>query len=1471
MKNLKLVNLILVLMILATLIGTPARAAVSLPQIVNPSASEVVSLESAHPTRANAPAVGSVLPLIDDFQSGLSWFQYNGGLSWISNQTVLTTTLGAAGVISNTVLSVGYSVGDYAGSGKDLIPAQDWSGYDGLSFWARGSNSGTVFKIILSDNKNGAGDTAERISTSFTDNFTGWKHLSFPWQVFGRDNGYQPGGAPNDGLTLTEMNALAFAPQAGSGTLYLDQLGLYKTTGTVLDSFQNGLTWFQYNGGGSWIANQTVLTNTLSAVGVISNTVLSLGYSVNDYAGSGKDLIPAQDWSGYDGLSFWARGMNSGTVFKIILSDNKNGAGDTAERISTSFTDNFTGWKYLSFPWQVFGRDNGYQPGGAPNDGLTLTEMNALAFAPQAGSGTLYLDQLGLYRNAIQAAGLTVQLSSNVYSVAEGATASITTTLSMTATYPVTVTYATSAGTAAAGTDFTALNSQLVFLPGEQQKVLSLVTIDNSTVNPNKTLTLALTNPVSATLGSPKSAVITIVDNDVANPATSLVDMVDDFQRTDLPTAKIPVDVSVGYYNFNATGASIAMTLTTSTAANRPASPTILTPQSLKLDMTVPQGKWAGFVHGFENADLTQWLSQDWSTHTGVSFWLYGNNTGGVLFLDVLDNRKPGSTSDDAERWSIDIPDNFSGWKYFEIPFGSLHRKDVGNSAPNDGLNLTEVHGYAIGAYGSVDMGTHTYYVDNFGLLIRTTGVDDFERSTLPTATIPTQIPIGYYTFNADGAGAGITVTANAPAPVLLAPQAPQAPNRALKLSMNVPAGKWAGFVHAFENQALDQWVPQDWSTYQGIAFWLYGNNTGGVIFVDVLDNRKPGSTTDDAERWSIDLQDNFSGWKYFQIPFSSLHRKDVGNGAPSDGLTLSEVHGYGVGAYGSVDMGTHDYYLDNVIVYGDTGANRPLEVGFSPVENKVTEGITATISVILNRVSTLPVQVSYATQTGSAIVDRDYLAASGTLTFAPGIKEMTFDITTFDNSKWSANKTVRLLISNPISATLGLAKQTDLVIVNNDPFNPALVDDFESSPYFFRSQGQVGLSNFEVANGVPMALPGQGSYENLLQVTYDSASNPAVFGRTFAQSQNWSAYNGMSFWYYGQASGEPITVTLQENRQPDPGPAGWTQVWSDEFNGAQGSAVNSNNWTHEIGGQGWGNGEWEYYTNSTENSAMNGAGSLVITATAVDTATTSLNCWYGACKYTSARLVTTNKLEFAYGRAEALIQVPKGQGIWPAFWMLGNDLGTVGWPVAGEIDIMENIGREPNIVHGTVHGPGYSGGSGIGGGYTLPSGNLADGYHLYAVEWEPTQIRWFIDSTQYFTVTTADLPGGADWVYDHPFFLILNLAVGGAWPGYPDNTTVFPQTMKVDYVRVYQAPDSAERFETAFVDNFSGWRKVNLPLQAFNRSADQPAGAPADGLTLSEVWGYGFRLPAGKQGVLYFDQVLLEQFKMYFMPIWFR
>jgi beta-glucanase (GH16 family) len=527
---------------------------------------------------------------------------------------------------------------------------------------------------------------------------------------------------------------------------------------------------------------------------------------------------------------------------------------------------------------------------------------------------------------------------------------------------------------------------------------------------------------------------------------------------------------------------------------------------------------------------------------------------------------------------------------------------------------------------------------------------------------------------------------------------------------------------------------------------------------------------------------------------------------------------------------------------------------------------------------------------------------------------------------------------------------------------DPTLIDDFTPYPYLWKVSPSVSLDNPEILAGDPLALPGQGASERVLQVTgpihasvdvnaracrirhgivsavltttpnldvrdvdarsvrlghtpafhaqlrpqsqqrrhhqvvptelvllfrgHDACEasrgdDPALAGRThdgrffasggpgarlvrpYVASSDWSLTDGLRFWYYGRNTGDLLKLELRDNRQPDPGPSGWRLVWSDEFNGPAGQPFDAGSWTPETGDGcpngicGWGNNEREYYTGNAENVALDGAGNLAIS---VQRADGSLSCYYGPCEYTSARLVSQDKVEIGHGRIEARIKVPAGKGLWPAFWALGSNIGQVGWPNCGEIDMMEHVAQNPTQIFATVHGPGYSGGSGIGSSYDLGV-PVADAFHVFAFEWQKDRLDWYLDGTLYNTVTRAQV-GGNPWVFDKPFFMIMNVAIGGWLGGDIDPTLSFPRSMLVDYIRVYAAPDTAERFEASFSDNATGWQEVELPWDSFVRSAAQPHDAPNDGLTLSEVWGYGFRLP-GRGLVanpLYLDKVRTVQ-----------
>jgi beta-glucanase (GH16 family) len=291
--------------------------------------------------------------------------------------------------------------------------------------------------------------------------------------------------------------------------------------------------------------------------------------------------------------------------------------------------------------------------------------------------------------------------------------------------------------------------------------------------------------------------------------------------------------------------------------------------------------------------------------------------------------------------------------------------------------------------------------------------------------------------------------------------------------------------------------------------------------------------------------------------------------------------------------------------------------------------------------------------------------------------------------------------------------------------------------------------------------------------------------------------------------------------------------VWSDEFNNPE---IDRSSWTFDIGGGGWGNNELQYYLEDNAFIGTVSDGELEASVLVIEARQER----YRNRQYTSARLKTQGLQNWTYGRVEARIQIPEGQGIWPAFWMLGTDITSVGWPDCGEIDIMENIGREPNLVHGNIHGPGYFGADGIQGTVESSGGAFADAFYTYAIEWQPGLIEWFVNDTRFHWATPLDLPVGSPWVFDHPFFIVLNVAVGGDWPGAPNDDTVFPQQMLVDYVRVYEAilPEPPVGDGAIFVDDINmGINKTGPLWQATALVTVVDDAGPVEGVTVDAAW----------------------------------
>ncbi len=889
--------------------------------------------------------------------------------------------------------------------------------------------------------------------------------------------------------------------------------------------------------------------------------------------------------------------------------------------------------------------------------------------------------------------------------------------------------------------------------------------------------------------------------------------------------------------------------------------------------------------------------------------------------------------------------------------------------------------------------------------------IDDFE-SGLPTG-VDGEEQVGFYTFQ--GAGSSITLSNPTTPPAPLPPEATE-PNSVLQL--DIDASSFAGMIHGFENAAADTWVTQDWSTSEGISMWLYGTGSGTDVFVDLLDNRNADSVVDDAERFTVQFVDDVVGWRFLEFPFSSFTRKEIGNGAPSDGLTLFEMHGWAFGTLGT--GGPLTFYIDDVELYGE--AEPPaVAIGLSSTITLIEEGTTGEVGVRLNRAlgpdDPDSVSIDYRTEPAIALPGVEYTPTSGTLTFTKGgPTELSFPVETFDDSKFEGLERIIVRLLNPIGAE-GRG-QGSVLIEDNDAYDPDLVDDFENGAFLWDGGDFVDVDAIDVGPGSAHERPERDVVETAMAATtaggdvdyrdakrdvmayleallpassngitnrienaiakiedsldpanwltgstLDSDNGSKVFDgerqavnllggvanapreapavdsaidqlvaidaglarlatdlaesnggdssridrarrelargdddaaagrgdlaighyalawghadaalaaldrdgadiglgsvtRDFAIGQDWTGTETLDFWFKGTGSGEDVTAFIKDNRATDPGPDGWDLVWSDEFNEPAGSPPNPDNWTHELGDvtpdgkNGWGNEELQYYTDDPENAATDGDGNLVITLREADG---SQECYYGTCEYTSARLLSWRKAEFAYGRIESRLQVPQGAGVWPAFWSLGTDIDRNPWPGAGEIDIMEFVGREPTEIFGTIHGPGYSGGNSFGGIYDFGE-NVFNSYHTFTVEWEPNLITWYVDGIQYHQATPQDVSPNP-WVFEKPFFLLLNLAVGGNFGGPVGDDTVFPQSYAIDYVRVYQGPDTAERFEASFVDDTEGWKQVSIPISDFVRSDMQPDGAPDDGLGLDEVWGYGFDLPAAS-GTYLFDAI---------------
>ncbi len=703
---------------------------------------------------------------------------------------------------------------------------------------------------------------------------------------------------------------------------------------------------------------------------------------------------------------------------------------------------------------------------------------------------------------------------------------------------------------------------------------------------------------------------------------------------------------------------------------------------------------------------------------------------------------------------------------------------------------------------------------------------------------------IGFSTWQDGGGALALGAVAIEPDDPLALPDQ-EAVEHVLRVDHRIAS--WGGFTQVFADEAMTRWIPRDLSGYAGLRFWYAGDGRGGTVQVDLFDNRNPDLTGDSAERWFYRFTDDTTEWRLIEIPFSSFGRRTDWQppGAPNDGLGLDEASGWALG----FPPGDGTSYVARVEAYGSSGvvAEGVIAVEFADALITVDEGDTGELRVVLSEASDEAISVRVFVLGDDAVPFRTFVPVNELVVFPPGVTEATVTFRTLEDGRHTGDLRAIARLDGPRGGALGFQRRAVILIRDADPFDPDLIGEFGDGAAPFEAAAGTTARSVELLATAADARPEQARFEGALAFSWEDDVG-AVRAR-LPQAMDAKGADGIEFWFHGDGSGRDVRVQVLDGRDES---RPWELAWSDEFDGPAGTLPDPSVWRPEIGDgtangiPGWGNAERQTYTDDPENLSLDGEGHLVIRA--LETHGDAPLCYYGEpCEYTSARIITAGSVEVTYGRIEARIKIPYGQGLWPAFWTLGNDIFEVGWPECGEIDIMENIGREPHRVHGTLHGPGFSGGNAVGRGTTLPDGGrFADDFHVYAIDWYPDRIVWSLDGVPYSTVTPADLPRGARWAFDHPHFLILNVAVGGHWPGYPDETTTFPQEMVIDYVRVYQAPDTSARFEASFRDDTDGWTLVRLPFSAFERAAVQPDGAPDEGFLRREVFGVAIEVGGG-------------------------
>ncbi|MEM7539733.1 MAG: carbohydrate binding domain-containing protein [Chloroflexota bacterium] len=647
----------------------------------------------------------------------------------------------------------------YGGLSRAFADVQDWRDYTHLRLWVKGSNTGDVHRIELKSDGDSA-SASNRYVYAFTDTSAAWRLLDIPFDAFVSRMDFSPGPNPSDALNLAAIWGYSLLLAPGSGTIAIDDVAAIGKT--LVHDFDRG----QPDGVGPFFDAESAETfsfdiETLTNTNIIStespmkgsksitktNGAISVTYEImpRGFGGVTANFSDAQDWQRQDGLQFWFKGSSTNRPIRIeLLSGGK--AAQASNRYEYLFMDTSDQWQLFTLPFSQFSQRMDFNPGPNPDSPINLARMWGYSVLLPAGIGSMVLDDVTVYDQG-DIAPIADVTEAN-YVVQEGDALTVTVALkredlSTDEDDVVTIDYVIDGGISknsatavddyfpSTGTLTFALSDLMYRTEGIAEQFVVIQTVDDALVESHETIQIQLQNPNGATLGLQDMATITIRDNDTPPPAPSenLRTVLDTFTSegsTDNPEPRLPSGwdpngIGVGFNTWHDAESRVTIAseqLTVDSAI--PPLPGARSTRNRAADTVIRVDgdvtSWGGFTHAFSNETADRWLSQDWSQHVGFGFWIYGGNTGNRLFIDILENRNPDATTEDAQRWTYEFGDDFSGWGYIEIPFSAFYYKDVGNGAPNDDLTLEEVHGWAFGMWPT--NGSQTYYLADVGVVV---------------------------------------------------------------------------------------------------------------------------------------------------------------------------------------------------------------------------------------------------------------------------------------------------------------------------------------------------------------------------------------------------------------------------------------------------------------------------------------------------------------------------------------------------------------------------------------------------------------------------------------------------------------------------------------------------------------------------------------------------------------------------------